>query len=397
MKKKLLLVLLVTIATISLVACNSKNQSHIEEPKQEAESTELISVETTIKEMAELEETNSITEMFDSQEITNISVEETTEPESETVLPLEGNEDQTIETTDLFEQIYVPYANREKSFIFNSVKSFVSTLEYKVEISEPTEEDLGEIKVIDINGDYVYFAFSPINDVQTIMIVSYYRAETGSEVSMDNYSFDGSPLYDNFTTHILGESNIEVSSTDEQRNFLFKKEDALKQVETEKITTVEQSREDATQEVIESFLPDMDEEEKELSEPFNDSTKLISEHRTDKKIIGVSNKDISDLNLKFYENVENDVSGRWRLAEISEDVDIQNYIYSYYKEYFKDDSEFHVIVNHSRKITTNINPVREALYVVEHNYVEDAKRLCAKPVIKEYYIYTDNGDIEKLE
>ena len=89
MKKKLLLVLLVTIATISLVACNSKNQSHIEEPKQEAESTELISVETTIKEMAELEETNSITEMFDSQEITNISVEETTEPESETVLPLE--------------------------------------------------------------------------------------------------------------------------------------------------------------------------------------------------------------------------------------------------------------------------------------------------------------------
>lgn len=223
MKKKSLLVLLVAITTLSLMACNSKNESRTEEPKQETESTELVSTETTKKETVELEEETPITETFASQEITSIATEETIESESETVLSLEENKYQTIETTDLFEQIYVPYANREKSFIFEGVKSFASTLEYKIEITEPTEEDLGEIKIIDTNGDYVYFAFSPIDDVQIIMTVSYYHAETDSEVSLSNYSSDGSPRYDTFTTHILGESEIEVSNTDEQRDFLFKK------------------------------------------------------------------------------------------------------------------------------------------------------------------------------
>ncbi len=39
------------------------------------------------------------------------------------------------------------------------------------------------------------------------------------------------------------------------------KEDALRQAEAEKIAAVEQAREDAAQEVIESFIPDIEGEE----------------------------------------------------------------------------------------------------------------------------------------
>lgn len=99
MKKKSLLVLLVAITTLSLMACNSKNESRTEEPKQETESTELVSTETTKKETVELEEETPITETFASQEITSIATEETIESESETVLSLEENKYQTTEST----------------------------------------------------------------------------------------------------------------------------------------------------------------------------------------------------------------------------------------------------------------------------------------------------------
>ena len=360
---KITLVLLIgLLAASGLIGCGDKSSPANTSPTSEIESE----ISMVSKELPT--ESNTSSEISESESTEPNNIESTLEASTtpETTTELESNYEtetlQQIETTELFEQVYVPYANREKSFVFNGVKSFVENLEYNIKITEPSEDDLCSIKIMDTTGDYVFFLFQPINDIEIISLVSYYYAKTNSEVSMENYSIDGLPKYDKFRTHIIGENATEVSGTDEQRNFLFKKD---------------------------------------LSEPFNDSTELISEHRTDEKIIGISNKNISDLNVKFYKNIENDTSGRWRLAEISEDVNIQNYIYSYYKEYFKDDSEFHVIVNHSRKITTSINPVHEALYVVEHNYVEDekhdAKWLCAKPVIKEYYIHTDNGDIENLE
>ena len=36
------------------------------------------------------------------------------------------------------------------------------------------------------------------------------------------------------------------------------------------------------------------------------------EHRTGEEIIGVSDKDISDLHIVFYDSVNNDVTGNWR-------------------------------------------------------------------------------------
>ena len=125
------------------------------------------------------------------------------------------------------------------------------------------------------------------------------------------------------------------------------------------------------------------------------------EHRTGEEIIGISNKDISELSPIFHANVRNDKTGNWRLATISENVDIQEYILSYYQTYFKDDSELHFIVNMTRKITTRISCIGDMLYISQYDYLDDEEHdailLGSGTHLGQSRIYMDNGDIEKIE
>lgn len=117
----------------------------------------------------------------------------------------------------------MPFANREKSFLFEDVKTYLSTCEYKVEITGADNiEELTSIHVYDSNNDYVYFAFSPINDLDYIMTISFYQSTDNSEVSLSNYSADGSASNDQYSTHVIGESSKTVKGVDEQRDFLYK-------------------------------------------------------------------------------------------------------------------------------------------------------------------------------
>ena len=144
----------------------------------------------------------------------------------------------------------------------------------------------------------------------------------------------------------------------------------------------------------------------ETAEPASDpeseseSAKEV-EHRSGDEIIGISEKDISDLRLVYYESVIDDVTGKWRLSVMSEDIDIQDYIYSYYNNYFKDDTEIHGIVNLSSNTTARINCTAGMLFVTEYSYVDgeehDAKLLYSGTPLKSYIVYVDNGDIEKSE
>ncbi len=130
-----------------------------------------------------------------------------------------------LETSDLFREVYLPYATRENPFMFEAVKTFAQSLNsYTVEITDPTQEDIGSIKIADGNEDYVYFSFSPNSSgIEMIMTLSYHQAATNSEVSLSNLSTDCSPEYDTFHTHILGETELQVDSPDEQKTFLFQK------------------------------------------------------------------------------------------------------------------------------------------------------------------------------
>lgn len=125
------------------------------------------------------------------------------------------------EPSDLFKSVYLPYARREKPFLFNAVKAFAQSSNYEIEIDEPTAENIGTIKFIDTTGDYVYFSFNLVNNMETIVSISYYQISSNSEVILNNYSPDGSPKYDEFTTHIIGESSVKVNDPEEQQDFLF--------------------------------------------------------------------------------------------------------------------------------------------------------------------------------
>lgn len=123
--------------------------------------------------------------------------------------------------TKLFEQIYVPFASREKGSAFISVKSLVEASSFKCKVTKPTNSIVGEIKVSAKNGDYVYFSFKPSNGLDVIMTVSYYLKSNNREVSLENYSSDNSFEYDKLTTHKIGKNQKEVSSIKKQRAFLF--------------------------------------------------------------------------------------------------------------------------------------------------------------------------------
>ncbi|MCM1246466.1 MAG: hypothetical protein NC293_12565 [Roseburia sp.] len=124
-------------------------------------------------------------------------------------------------STKLFDEIYLPYATREKPFAFSAVKSYIKASGFKSKIVKPSKKESGKITVTAKNGDSVFFAFYECNSLNLIMSVSYHSKKTDREVSLSNYSDNNAAQYDKLTTHIIGDSEEEVESVDEQCSFLF--------------------------------------------------------------------------------------------------------------------------------------------------------------------------------
>lgn len=162
----------------------------------------------------------------------------------------------------------------------------------------------------------------------------------------------------------------------------------------------EEKQTDPTQ--TESVSEIQTEETEKLSEEVQEaSNEEVVEHRTGDNIVGVSEKDIEDLDPVFYKSVINDVTGNWRYATIADDIDIEYYILSYYKNYFSADNEVHAIINFTRNTTTRLNYSGGVITVTIMDYVDgeehDAKKLFSGQVLATYYVYADNGDIEELK
>ena len=124
-------------------------------------------------------------------------------------------------STKLFKKIYIPYAAREKKCAFSGVNSYVKSSGFKYKTVKPSKKESGKITVYAKNGDYVLFSFYDCNGLDVIMSVSYYSKENDCEVSRSNYSSDNAEEYDQLSTHIIGDSEEEVDSIDEQCLFLF--------------------------------------------------------------------------------------------------------------------------------------------------------------------------------
>ncbi len=125
-------------------------------------------------------------------------------------------------------------------------------------------------------------------------------------------------------------------------------------------------------------------------------------HRTGDEFIGISNKDISNLNVSFSDTIPEDVTGNWRLATISDDIEFLEYAASYYDNYFESDDETHFIINYTDNTITCITKYfDEFIFLAVSEHVEgeedSAKKLQSGDFLNQYWIYLDNGDIEKIE
>lgn len=139
------------------------------------------------------------------------------------------------------------------------------------------------------------------------------------------------------------------------------------------------------------------EQETETTQP-----ETVEQEPTEKAEEPAAGKNINDIGAYFsVSDVRNDVTGNWRISTIAENVDIQEYALSYYKEYFKDDKEIHAIVNFNYKTTTKISVIGNTLDVSIYDYVDgeehDAKLLFSGTLLKEYSVNMDNGSIEEIQ
>lgn len=118
--------------------------------------------------------------------------------------------------------------------------------------------------------------------------------------------------------------------------------------------------------------------------------------------IGKSDEDFSNITKSKPAKVRNDNTGNWRITTIANNIDIEKYALSYYKNNFDSDEEIHAIVNFNYNTTTRISVMGSSILVVDIlEYVDkeehDANKLFGGIHLATYWIYLDNGDIEKIE
>ena len=107
-------------------------------------------------------------------------------------------------------------------------------------------------------------------------------------------------------------------------------------------------------------------------------------HRTGDEIVGVSDKNISDLDVTFTDTVRDDTTGNWRLAMASTSEDFLS----------------HFFINTTLGTTASISKMADMLCITIYEHVDgeehSANNLPEGMSLGQYWIYLDNGDIEKI-
>lgn len=148
--------------------------------------------------------------------------------------------------------------------------------------------------------------------------------------------------------------------------------------------------------------PEADEKDKETAQPeTEEQTEETVEHRTGDNIVGVSDKDITEIHTTDYDTVRNDVTEKWKCLVLAENnFDVTEYALSCYKNHFDSDETILAVINLTTKTSTSISKVAGNLYVSEYEYVDgeehDAKIMFSGMHLVDYIVYIDNGDIEKV-
>lgn len=112
--------------------------------------------------------------------------------------------------------------------------------------------------------------------------------------------------------------------------------------------------------------------------------------------------EVDGIGVRFRKSINDDVTGKWRVAIISDSSDLNAYVVDFYKAYIKDSSELLGIVNHDLKTTTCVrNFLGDWLDISVHQYQpgeeNNAKLLFGGKLLDNYWINMVTGEINLLE
>lgn len=139
--------------------------------------------------------------------------------------------------------------------------------------------------------------------------------------------------------------------------------------------------------------PAEDEKESNKTEDSNNNSKEESD-KFPKTIA-------DDIDVVFSESVPKDVTGKWRLACVATEKEIQTYALEYYNSYFQSDDEIHAIVNDSLKTTNKLAKISsDILDIAIYEYVDkeenDAKILFTGTLLANYQVNIPTGEVTQI-
>lgn len=118
------------------------------------------------------------------------------------------------------------------------------------------------------------------------------------------------------------------------------------------------------------------------------------------KVHPVIEPPFDDLNILFYNHMNNDVTGEWRVALTSTPHPVRDYIEYYYKTYVKPEDAVHVIVNFTLKTTTLIRGINSYIPYFEiatYEYADgdehDAKQCPGGMSYGSDIVFTDTWEV----
>jgi len=123
--------------------------------------------------------------------------------------------------TDLFKEIYFPYAAREKPFLYTLVVKHIEESGFPYEFIGEDSNIILVYENEEENCDRVSFWFIPGDAYLLINSLSYHMAENNCEASLSNMSSDGSPQYDKFAVRVVGEVDQKAEGIEDQIAYLF--------------------------------------------------------------------------------------------------------------------------------------------------------------------------------
>lgn len=99
--------------------------------------------------------------------------------------------------------------------------------------------------------------------------------------------------------------------------------------------------------------------------------------------------------------ISDDVTGNWRLSFVSTEKEIGDYALNFAEEFLTSSDEIHAIINTTRMETYRIKEVlSNTISISVFEYVDSeehsAKTLFGGNLLKDYWLYTDTGEIEDI-